>query len=262
MDQWTKGEMGQPVTSDIGGRLQRAREARDLSLRDIALRTRLTISVLQAIERNDFASLPGGLFRRAYLRTVAREVGLDGEEIAAEYMALFEPPTDIPPTPDEQATVERKWIQQLAPSPGRSIISLALLALPSIAWFLLMPAATVPTLAVDNSEGIIFAQTRVDAASNAQGAILDVAARSESQAAPVSVAIQASGWCWVAAEADGERVMYRMVEPGEQLRLEAQRLISLRLGDAGAVTLSINDGPQRSPGADGEVAELTADAGS
>lgn len=33
-------------------------------------------------------------------------------------------------------------------------------------------------------------------------------------------------------------------------------MISLRLGDAGSVTLSINDGPRRSAGVDGEVVEL------
>jgi cytoskeleton protein RodZ len=58
------------VSSDIGGRLRRAREHRGLSLRDVAARTKLSIPVLQAIERNDFARLPGGMFRKAYVSVI------------------------------------------------------------------------------------------------------------------------------------------------------------------------------------------------
>jgi hypothetical protein len=63
-------------------------------------------------------------------------------------------------------------------------------------------------------------------------------------------------WCWVAAESDGERVLYRLLEPGERVVLEGEREIALRLGDAGSVTVSINDGPRLTPGGDGEVIEV------
>jgi hypothetical protein len=74
--------------------------------------------------------------------------------------------------------------------------------------------------------------------------------------APLRIDMTAIGWCWVAAQTDSERVMYRLVQPGERVLLEGRRLISLRLGDAGSVTLSINEGPRRTLGRDGEVAEL------
>src|SRR5688572_15490370 len=70
-------EMAHLLTDDIGARLRRAREQRRWSLPDVAKRTKLSIDVLQAIERNDFASLPGGMFRKAYVRMLAVEVGLD-----------------------------------------------------------------------------------------------------------------------------------------------------------------------------------------
>src|SRR5688572_10889175 len=94
------------VTDDIGGRLLRAREQRGLSLRDTAQRTKLSISVLQAIERNDFASLPGGMFRKAYLRTVAAEVGLNPNEVAADYCAQFEPPVEPLPVINRSTALE------------------------------------------------------------------------------------------------------------------------------------------------------------
>lgn len=82
---------------DIGARLRRAREQRGLSLRDLANRTKLTMIALRAIERNDFGTLPGGLFPKAYIRMLAGELGLDASELAREYVEQFE--TEIVPTP-------------------------------------------------------------------------------------------------------------------------------------------------------------------
>ena len=42
--------------------------------------TRISMQALDAIERNDIARLPGGIFSRAFVRGYAQEVGLDPEE--------------------------------------------------------------------------------------------------------------------------------------------------------------------------------------
>ena len=246
------------MTGDIGGRLRRAREHRGMSLRDAARQTRLPIAVLVAIERNDFASLPGGMFRKAYVRTLAVEVGLDPHEIAADYCAAFEPPIESP-VQSRPEGLEQKLIAQLAPSPRRSIVTLTVLAAPAAAWLMLQhgPAKSAAALGDAGSE---FAAARPRGASltgdrSWEPAPTALAAPATTDV-PLRVALAASGWCWVAAETDGKRVMYRLMEPGERVLLEGRRRISLRLGDAGAVTLSINEGPRRSVGGDGEVAEL------
>jgi cytoskeleton protein RodZ len=248
------------VSDDIGGRLRRAREHRGLSLCDAARLTKLSINVLTAIERNDYASLPGGMFRKAYVRTLAGEVGLDPNEIAADYCARFEPPI-APAAGERQVGRHEKLIQQLAPSPRRSIVTLVALAA-AATWFMLQPGPVRPTVALDA------AATEFEPAPIRRGAAMTLTAdrprdaaapggvAAEKREAPLWIEIEATGWCWVAAETDGARAVYRLVAPGERLVLEAHRMIWLRLGDAGAVTLSINDGPGRSLGRDGAVAEL------
>ena len=72
---------------------------------------------------------------------------------------------------------------------------------------------------------------------------------------PLRIELTATNWCWVAAESDGKRALYRLVEPGERVVLEGHHLISVRLGNAGSVTLSINDGPGRLAGGIGEVVQ-------
>jgi len=81
----------------IGSRLRRAREERGVTLRDLACRTKLSVVVLQAIERNDMAALPGGLYPKAYVRMLAAEVGLDVTEMARQFAAEYEPQAETVP---------------------------------------------------------------------------------------------------------------------------------------------------------------------
>ena len=249
--------MAHVVPEEIGGRLRSAREHRGMSLRDAAKRTKLSIAVLQAIERNDFARLPGGMFRKAYVRTLAVEVGLDPNELAAQYCARFEPPIEVLAAPPPDAGRDEKLLQQLTPSPRPSVVTLTVLTASAAAWFLLLPKPMTPKVSpasefvaapIPPAAAIAFtADSPPDATTAVATPTTDV---------PLRVEMAATGWCWVAAESDGERVLYRLVEPGERVVLEAEHSISLRLGDAGAVMLSVNDGPPRSLGRDGEVAEL------
>src|ERR1700752_5217382 len=74
---------------DFGGRLRAARENRGVSLRQIAARTKISVGVLEALERNDISRLPGGIFTRAFGRSYAIEVGLEPEEMIQEVVTQF-----------------------------------------------------------------------------------------------------------------------------------------------------------------------------
>jgi hypothetical protein len=51
----------------FGARLRDARERRGMSLRQIANATKISVGVLEALERNDISKLPGGIFGRAFV---------------------------------------------------------------------------------------------------------------------------------------------------------------------------------------------------
>src|SRR5580658_6277392 len=77
-------------TSDgIGATLREARERRGVSLRQIANATKISVAVLDALERNDISRLPGGIFGRAFVRAYAVEVGLDPETTIRDFIAQF-----------------------------------------------------------------------------------------------------------------------------------------------------------------------------
>ena len=62
-----------------------------------------------------------------------------------------------------------------------------------------------------------------------------------------------TGWCWVSAVSDGERVLYRLMRPGERTLIEARREMIVRIGDAGALTYAVNGTPGQPLGRSGEV---------
>ncbi|PYR65719.1 MAG: hypothetical protein DMF88_18830 [Acidobacteria bacterium] len=74
---------------DFGSRMRHAREQRGVSLRQIAEATKIGISALEALERNDISRLPGGIFSRAFVRSYAAEIGVDPEQTVREFLAQF-----------------------------------------------------------------------------------------------------------------------------------------------------------------------------
>ena len=68
----------------FGARLRLQREKRGVALGDISNQTKIKLSLLEAIERDDLSFWPRGLFGRAYIRAYAEAIGLEME--AAETM--------------------------------------------------------------------------------------------------------------------------------------------------------------------------------
>ena len=82
-----------PVTkgpeSDFGSRMRQVSEQRGISLRQIADHTKISVSQLEALERNDISRLPGGIFSRAFVRSYAAEIGADPEQTVREFLSQF-----------------------------------------------------------------------------------------------------------------------------------------------------------------------------
>lgn len=78
-----------PQSNDFGERLKRLREERGVTLREIADTTKISVSVLEALERNDVSRLPGGIFSRGFVRAYAEQVGADPDRTVREFAARF-----------------------------------------------------------------------------------------------------------------------------------------------------------------------------
>jgi hypothetical protein len=82
------------MSDSFGARLRLERERRQIPLTAIAARTKIKLSLFEAIERDSVSGWPSGIFRRSFMRAYAEAVGLDAEAIVAEFLELFPEQTD------------------------------------------------------------------------------------------------------------------------------------------------------------------------
>jgi len=69
----------------FGERLKRERELREVTIKEIASATRIAAKFLQALENEEWEKLPGGVFGRGFVRSVARYLGLSEENLLSDY---------------------------------------------------------------------------------------------------------------------------------------------------------------------------------
>jgi cytoskeletal protein RodZ len=69
-----------------GEAIRRIREARGLTVQQIALRTKVTRHHIENIEADRFDALPAPVYLRGILLSLARELRLDGPKIARAYV--------------------------------------------------------------------------------------------------------------------------------------------------------------------------------
>lgn len=84
-------DLDQPEFEDrsIGGRLRAAREARGLSLQDIANQSRIPVRHLQHVEQEEWDDLPAVTYCVGFVRAYGNAVGLDGAELGREVRDLL-----------------------------------------------------------------------------------------------------------------------------------------------------------------------------
>jgi cytoskeletal protein RodZ len=238
--------------TDIGSRLRQAREQRGLSLHDIANSTKISMAVLKAIEANDFSRLPGGLFARSYVRAFAERVGLNPDELAAEYRERFEPQPPAPTfAPDIQARGDRmETLRRVA------VVVIGVGAL--VAMALYSRRVHVPAEYPRREPPAATMTDREAAPTSDQPTSADRLVKTSAHAAAASLRLemQFTAPCWVSARADGDVVVYRLMQTDERTVVEARHAIALRIGDADAVVYTINGSPGRPLGRSGQVVTL------
>jgi cytoskeleton protein RodZ len=246
-----------------GQRLQEARERANLTLQDVADRTKIPRWILANIEDDDLSHVPSGVFIRGYLRSFACAVGLDAESVWADYRATCMPPVETAPV-----------VPDIKPREGVSRwmfvgIAAAVLVV-AVVWrnasrsnpdTLNLPAQEPHEHARDVLPAVAPvsrpAPEAVAAVNSTAAGRLASAPASAPAPATLIVALHALSEVWLEAKVDGEQRMYRLVTAGEDIKLDAQHQVVLRIGDAAAVTYTINGLPGRALGAAGAVRDLT-----
>jgi cytoskeletal protein RodZ len=96
-------------STPFGEHLRREREMRGVSLEEISAATRIGTRFLQAIENDQWDQLPGGVFNRGFIRSIARFLGLDEDSLVAEYALGTHGKADAAKAAEHPTDIPRNW---------------------------------------------------------------------------------------------------------------------------------------------------------
>jgi transcriptional regulator with XRE-family HTH domain len=241
----------------FGSRLRETREGKGITLRQIANATKISMRALEALERNDIARLPGGIFSRSFVRSYAIEVGLEPEETLREFIAQF-PHDSVTAGHPTSAQIEDNDALESDRRTVSAFLRLIAFSLPIAGVVLYFSTAgrPAPNAPAEPTAQVV---SPVPLEAVAAPPSLDVAQPTPTRTDPavpadrLMVGLAATGPCWVSAIVDGERVLERQMQAGEHRFLEVRRELVLTAGDAGALSLTLNGASARPLGKSGAV---------
>jgi cytoskeleton protein RodZ len=275
-------------TASLGDtlRAERLRQGKDLAT--IAKDIKIRCVILEAIERNQFDGIPGGSYRPHFLRQYAHFLGLDEDEAIAAFHQQYDEPELPLPTPPKRTrswpVLELGWLLTTAAAVlGVYKIAESLHTTPPWTETGVMarfapstelrkgPAKAQLSIPVPGAAG---SANRVAASENVPGkSAADESSPDKSSAdknasdknaddgnpaggAPVRVAFTATEPVWMSVKCDGAPSYTGTLIGPETKTFEASSAISVLIGNAGGVTISLNGKPLGPVGAHGEIRSL------
>jgi len=252
-----------------GEYLKAAREAKGLTLSEMAERTRISLSFLQAVEEDDYDSIPGEVFVTGFLRSYAKELGLKEKEVMARYREVSQGENQASPEP------QKKPDRYAPPAPakkavsGRLIYILVMGVVAAVAAYLLAgpsegpapkpvtspPAAEKPAVrqaATFAGETSAFGRTTTVTASAAE-TLAEAPPQKIPEGTAVYLRLTAREETWYNVNLDGSGTRSDLLEPGEVMDIAAKREVVLDLGNAGGVDITYNGKPIKPFGPTGAV---------
>jgi hypothetical protein len=83
------------MSETFGARLRQRREGQAIALVTIAEQTKIKLSLLEALERDDVSLWPSGIFRRAFIRAYAHAIGLNPDVVVREFLEIYPDPIEV-----------------------------------------------------------------------------------------------------------------------------------------------------------------------
>jgi cytoskeletal protein RodZ len=217
---------------NFGERLKRERELREVTLEEITSATRIGPRFLEALENEDWERLPGGVFNRGFVRSIARYLGLDEEAFLAEYdLAHGSQVEQQPERPEERI-----------PSPPRWFPFALILA--ALALLVGLFAAGVYGWHYYRARKARSSSSSSSAPVLSQPSAPSTAPRASPTANPsvpsLDLSISASATTHVRVESDGYPIFDTDVHAGENHHFYAISWFRVSANDSGAVLLELN----------------------
>jgi cytoskeleton protein RodZ len=240
----------------LGQILIKARKDAGLTLEDLSHLTNIRVSLLKEFEGNNFINAGGDAYARGHLRTIAKVIGVDASDLLAQF--------------DEEHAQERRALHdQLADSnvtaayPEKSkitykqLIGVSLIGIAAIFTISFIVNSTGSSNSVVPKPTAKPTATASAAASPTEQATSEIKTYSSGSDVQVKLeAINGSSWLFV-SDAAGITLYSGRATQGETFLFSSTETVNLRIGNAGAVKLTVNGKEVPTLGIDGEVVNVS-----
>jgi len=250
----------------LGSVIRQARIDAGLSIDDLAERTSIRGGLLKEIESDDFTKCGGETYARGHLRNIAPKIKMD----ASLLLELYENEHSMRPRRIQEMLAENNVMTH---SVNKKSISWKTLAGISLSTLALLGAVQI---IISNSKTTDSVDTEVVATQSASPSATatqtpEVQPSQSEQATPaitrdtyssgtgvavVVVANRGTSWLFV-SDSTGTTLYSGQIRVGQKLNFSATSQVNLKLGNAGAVDVSVNGKTGVQVGSDGEVVSVS-----
>jgi cytoskeleton protein RodZ len=281
--------------ASFGAQLRQEREKQKVTLDDISLTTKISTRMLHALEEEHFDQLPGGIFNKGFIRAYARCLGMDEEQVIADYLATISPPGTKSENDDQAPVLEppsREEFREKNDGPsslpwGALAAALLVVALGFTAWSVYSresqketPASTTPPANSTNPSPAAVVDRSPSPTDSAATAELVKPGSQPTPTPPATppvssadqsphptprpegfvVVIKAREDSWLSVSIDGEVSTHGILTAAAEKSVRAAHEVTIKAGNIGALDFEFNGQKLPLQGGSGEVKTLTFDA--
>ncbi len=261
---------------EIGAQLQEARLQQGLSIDEIAAKTLIRVTFLQALESGQLDLLPEAIFVQGFIRRYGDILGLDGTALGKKFPTDFSLPVSDMDTDNKSRGISVPLyipyiVLLIAATCGLSYLlnsqrgtQTVQQAVP-VATAKPIPPKTNPTTPLASKPPEIALQpvAAVVPKTNAVSAPTPVTIPTPPTQAtpkpnsPIKVTVNLQDSSWVRVTVDGKKEFEGTLPKEKQQTWTASKSLTFRTGNAGAVMLSLNEQQAQLLGSVGAVKEVT-----
>ena len=244
----------------LGSVIRQARIDAGLSIDDLSERTSIRAGLLKEIESDDFTKCGGETYARGHLRNIAPLLKMD----AGVLLELYEHEQSMQPRRIQEMLAENNVMTNPV---DKKTISWKTLAGISLATLALLGAVQIiisnsKTTEISSPEAVATESATPEATNTSEAQPTPTATSTPttvrdtySSGTGVSVQVSASrgnSWLFV-SDANGTTLYSGQIRSGQNLNFSSSTRVSLKVGNAGAVDVSVNGKGAQQIGDDGEV---------
>jgi cytoskeletal protein RodZ len=232
----------------IGDTLAQARSQAGLTITQVSQRTRIRETIIRGIEHNDFSACGGDFYARGHIRSIARVVGADPEELIREYDATHSAPEAIRAADVFEPATPIKLKERR--SPNWSIAMLIVLAL-------VVGYGVYRAVAAVASPGHVAAGSHSGsppATPPTHSATPTPTPTPTPTSHVVVIRLTAIEDCWVGfTTPSGAYLSQYLVVGGSSKTWKFHHAVTMQIGNPGGILLTVNGRHQGSPGQTGPL---------